>query len=118
MKLTATLFGCLSIVLASNQDSEVRTFNGFQVLRTFPKTQEQTAFLTKFEEQPEYDLWTDIMIGRPVDIMTSPQHKQQLTDGLESQGIHYELMVDDVQTLVDYEKVPAAVAASAAGDLA
>jgi len=118
MKLTAALFGCCISIALATQDSEVRTFNGFQVLRTFPKTQEQTAFLTKFEEQLEYDLWTDIMIGRPVDIMTSPQHKQKLTKSLESQGIQYELMVDDVQTLIEYEKVPAVADLAAAASSA
>ena len=45
--------------------------------------------------------------GRAVDIMAAPGMSFMLETELQSQDIQYEVMIEDVQRLVDLEKIPA-----------
>jgi len=93
----------------------VASFQGFQVYRTQPQTKLQADFLLQLRETSRhYDFWTEVRLERSVDIMVPPGFQQQLEDDLNSMDIKHAIMIEDVQTLIDLEKIPAA---SKAGDV-
>jgi len=85
---------------------EVDSFTGFQVFRAFPKDKDEADFLhTLRMTSPHYDFWTEVRIGAPVDIMVPPYKTYQLSKDLAA--ITHSLHIEDVQKLIEEEKVPA-----------
>jgi len=82
-------------------------FTGFKVYRTYPREQYQTEYLNELRQTSRfYDFWTEVTPGRTVDIMTVPAMSSVLEAELLDKNIHYEIMIEDVQRLVDLEKIP------------
>jgi len=104
------LSGALAIhdyVLSSTNNN----FTGFKVYRTQPSEKYQTDFLTELRSSSKfYDFWTEVRQGRNVDIMSPPGMDFVLERELQEQNIHFEVMIEDVQRLVDLEKIPSAPA--------
>jgi len=82
-------------------------FTDFKVYRTYPREQYQTEYLNELRQTSRfYDFWTEVTPGRTVDIMTVPAMSSVLEAELLDKNIHYEIMIEDVQRLVDLEKIP------------
>ncbi|NXP14386.1 CBPA1 Carboxypeptidase, partial [Thinocorus orbignyianus] len=84
------------------------TFVGHQVLRVVPTTDEELQKVQELQdlENLQLDFWVAPHgLGKPVDIRVPFASLQPLKVHLESNGISYSIMIEDVQTLVDHEKM-------------
>ncbi|XP_021239915.1 carboxypeptidase A1-like [Numida meleagris] len=82
-------------------------FVGDQVLRVVASSEEQIALLRALGEQVELqvDFWRDpTKPGRPADLRVPFSRLQAVKIFLESHGISYSIMIEDVQQLLDEEK--------------
>ncbi|KAM6301867.1 carboxypeptidase A1-like [Podargus strigoides] len=82
-------------------------FVGDQVLRITARDEEQITLLRVLGEQEELqvDFWRDPTTpGRPADLRVPFSSLQAVKVFLESNGISYSIMIEDVQELVDEEK--------------
>jgi len=77
-------------------------YSGHKVIRTNVETSEQADFLS--ELRGSYDFWTEVGLGRTVDIQCAPEQLEYLRDQLSSHGITFSVMIEDVQKLA--ESVP------------
>jgi len=94
-------------------NSANNNFTAFKVYRTHPTEKYQSDFLHQLETDSKfYDFWTEVRLGRTVDIMAAPGMGLMLEAELQSKDIKYEVMIEDVQRLVDLEKIPAVGAKS------
>ena len=66
-------------------------------------TKEQADALLAIRES--YDFWTEIGIGRNVDIMASPEQLPALTKSLDMASIKHDVMIYDVQKLIELTKM-------------
>merc|ERR1712114_152021 len=94
------LFLILGAFIAVNA---VENFDGHQVHRAEVKTRDQADALVAIRES--YDFWTEIGIGRNVDIMASPEQIPALTKALDMANIKHEVMIPDVQKLIELTKM-------------
>ncbi|OXB58047.1 hypothetical protein ASZ78_007706 [Callipepla squamata] len=82
-------------------------FVGDQVLRVVASNEEQIALLRELGEQVDLqiDFWRDpTKPGRPADLRVPFPRLQAVKVFLESNGISYSIMIEDVQQLLDEEK--------------
>ncbi|POI33255.1 hypothetical protein CIB84_002992 [Bambusicola thoracicus] len=82
-------------------------FVGDQVLRVVASDEEQIALLRALGEQVDLqiDFWRDpTKPGRPADLRVPFSRLQSVKVFLESHGISYNIMIEDVQQLLDEEK--------------
>lgn len=68
----------------------------YTVLRTEPLTNPQAKDLSWLEQNADFDFWRPGGGGRSADIMASPSQLPYLKEFLESLGIKYEVMIEDV----------------------
>ena len=85
----------LSLTLASAKV----TYDGFKVLRTQHLNMTTAKLLRELQMQDQLDFWQDPMIGRSADIMASPEMLSNLQQFLNEYGIHYTVMIEDVEEL-------------------
>ena len=81
----------------------METFNEHKVLRAQVETREQADALVAIRDS--YDFWTEIGIGRNVDIMASPEQLPALTKSLDMASIKHDVMIHDVQKLIELTKM-------------
>lgn len=74
-------------------------YSGHQVFRADVKTSEQADFLVEMREA--FDFWTEVGVGRSVDIRCAPVQADELTNLLSGQGIQFSVLVEDVQKLAE-----------------
>ena len=55
--------------------------------------------------EKEYDLWSEIVIGRDLDIHVAPAQETSLTNLLDSIGVQHRVMIADLQTMVTNAKM-------------
>ena len=111
------LLGCLTAVTALHDSTiNVESFTGFQVYRIQPRNAEDVTYMRMLENRPFYDFWTEIVLGRNVDIMVPPQHHIQMEADLFARGLSFEVIIPDVQELIENEKVKAVTKEVASAD--
>ena len=111
------LLGCLTAVAALHDSTiNVESFTGFQVYRIQPRNAEDVTYMRMLENRPFYDFWTEIVLGRNVDIMVPPQHHIQMEADLFASGLSFEVIIPDVQELIENEKVKAVTKEVASAD--
>lgn len=108
----ALLLSCLLATCLALHDSVIEDvnndFTGFKVFRAVPKDKDEAAFLDALSILgTHYDFWTEVRVGGAVDIMAAPQMVEQLQQDLAAKGIVYSLHIENVQQLIEQEKVPA-----------
>ena len=54
----------------------------------------------------KYDFWTEIRVGHHVDILSSPDSLGSLQSFLTDHNLDWAVMISDVQSLIDLEKIP------------
>ncbi|XP_011664807.2 carboxypeptidase B [Strongylocentrotus purpuratus] len=92
------------ILLASLACFASADYEGYQVWRIKPTTENQMRWLSYVEENmaDEFDFWTGIsrIPGHPVDIMVRPNGRGTLRMLLKQQKMDFEIMIDEVNKLV------------------
>ena len=85
--------------------SDVRKdYSGYQVIKTFPETEEKMKIVESLEESVES--WTPVS-GRmtTVDLMLSPKQKYLVKALLECSGIKYSTTTQDLQRAIEVENI-------------
>jgi len=82
-------------------------YSGYQVLRVQVKDKHEAEILKHMEEEGLFDFWTEVRIGRHVDVMTSPQNMETLSHWIHTNELQWSTMIPDVGPLMELEKVPA-----------
>lgn len=63
-----------------------------------PKTLDEAKILKEFEDDVNFDFWSDIRaLNLPVDIMVSPVAQGDFENFLSSENIDYTTLIDDVE---------------------
>merc|ERR1719233_306844 len=96
MKNIVFLIG-LSALAASC--STLVDYSGHQVLRVEVHTSEEADFLVELREN--YDFWTEVGVGRSVDILCGPGRVEDLTEELSRHGVQFSIIIEDVQKLAE-----------------
>merc|ERR1712106_815713 len=86
----------LSIVFVFGADKV--TYHGHQVIRAVVDTREQADILVELSSG--YDFWTEVGIGRTVDIRCPPENCSYLKYLLGQHEIQFSVLVENVQELV------------------
>merc|ERR1711976_1095335 len=94
MKTVLALLAFLAIA-----SSERVTYDGYKVLRTQHLNMTTSKALQSLQLEDVFDFWQDPVIGRSADIMASPEMLSELQQILSKNGIHYTVMVEDVEEL-------------------
>ncbi|XP_063999002.1 carboxypeptidase A2-like [Pogoniulus pusillus] len=85
----------------------LKTFVGHQVLRIQARNEEEVQQLRVLEslEHLELDFWINPSTsGRPVDVRIPANNVQAVKGFLESNGIEYSILIEDLQAILDKEK--------------
>lgn len=70
----------------------------YKVFKVTPQTTEHGKLLEPFQENEEFDFWSELRKpGYPADIMVSPSAQQMFISFLQSHNIPYELTIEDVE---------------------
>ena len=78
-----------------------------KVLRIGVETEVQASQLAQLERSEEFDFWSHIIVGKPVDVMASPATLPTLQQWLQARSLDWHVMVADVEALIQLEKIPA-----------
>ena len=73
------------------------------MLRVTVESADQAETLLDLEDS--YDFWTQIGVGRTVDIRAAPEQMDSLVSVLEEANISHSVMIADVQALVKMTKM-------------
>lgn len=83
---------------------EKALYNNYQVHKVTPLTDEQVSSLRNVEEQ--FSFWSDVSgVGKSVHIMVAPHQRSLFEDVVTNINLESELYIEDVQQLIDNEKV-------------
>merc|ERR1712156_872028 len=96
-QIMKTVLALLAIVAIAS--SERVTYDGYKVLRTQHLNMTTSKALQSLQLEDVFDSWQDPVIGRSADIMASPEMLSELQQILSKNGIHYTVMVEDVEEL-------------------
>jgi len=80
-------------------------YSGYQTLRIRVDTKEQGDILEGLNGEGKYDFWTEVRVGRPADVMTSPEQRKELEKWLDEAKMEWSIMVEDVGILMENEQV-------------
>merc|ERR1712013_542117 len=89
-----SLLSCLAATCSAVVD-----YSGHQVFRTRVTTTEQAELLVELRH--DYDFWTEVGVGRSVDILCGPDQVDHLTGELSRHGVQFSTMIEDVQKLAE-----------------
>jgi len=96
----------LVLVLASlSMVKAMVDYSGYQVLRVQVNNQQEAETLKNLEEENLFDFWTEIRLGKHVDIMASPNTISSLETWLGSHSLVFSVMISDVAPLLELEKI-------------
>jgi len=74
-------------------------YSGHKVIRANVINTEQADFLVEMREN--WDFWTEVGLGRSVDIRCSPEEVVEVISLLAEHGVQYSVMIEDVQELME-----------------
>ncbi|XP_029289503.1 carboxypeptidase A5 [Cottoperca gobio] len=83
------------------------TFEGHQVLRIVAKDEIQLSLVKNLEDMVDFELdfWRGVTdVATPVDVRVPFHSLQSVKIHLESQGIEYSIMIQDLQVMLDEEQ--------------
>ena len=75
-------------------------------MRVAVNDEKDESYVIQLEKENLFDFWTVTKAKQPVDIMTSPERLELLKSRLSQQSLNWTVMIDNVQTLIDLEKIP------------
>ncbi|KAI9553885.1 hypothetical protein GHT06_019155 [Daphnia sinensis] len=99
----------LSCVFVSSQiaakESEVVSYEGFQVWKIKPNSEEDRKFILDIEDPYELKLLRERrMAGDPMDVLVPPQSQTELKFKLAERKISYVVVTSDLQTAINNQK--------------
>jgi carboxypeptidase A1 len=94
---------CVLALLASPALGRV-DYSGYQVLRVQVTSEQQADTLTRLEEENLFDFWTEVRLGKHVDIMAAPHTVLSLETWLGEAGLVFSVMIPDVSPLLELER--------------
>ena len=77
-----------------------------QVLRIIVQNDGHASKMAELQNMPEFDFWSNILVGKHVDVMTSEDNLEYLESWLKSNNLDWSIMIPDVQALIELEKIP------------
>ena len=77
-----------------------------QVLRINVQNDEDSSKMAELQNMPEFDFWSNILVGKHVDVMTSEDNLEYLESWLKSNNLDWSIMIPNVQALIELEKIP------------
>merc|ERR1712215_40031 len=101
------VFSVLLGLLVSSVLSRV-SYDSYSVLRVNVENEAQAELLLQLEEQGGFDFWSEVGLGRPLDVMTAPETKETLTQWLDDHSLQWSVMIEDVGVLIQGQLIPAA----------
>merc|ERR1711971_478766 len=96
----------LALLAITSVLSERATYDGFKVLRTQYLNMTTSKALQSLKLEDDFDFWKDPVIGRSADIMASPHKCCHLQQFLSKHGIHYTVMIEDVEAVTQSQMKP------------
>ncbi|KAK4877363.1 hypothetical protein RN001_009869 [Aquatica leii] len=101
MRLTIVFW---AVVLAAC--AEKVSYDGYKVYRLNLTNQKQLSVLTKLVDNSLIDFWSTLRLSsKPVDVMIHPKVDPMFTWILNSQGIHHEVLIKNVENVLKKEKL-------------
>merc|ERR1711892_741915 len=82
----------------------VPSYTSYSVHRCIATTRDQVEVLASLADDEELEFWTEPSLHRPVDFMTVPGAEESLLEMLETENIHCDTYIDNVERLVQEEK--------------
>jgi len=101
----SSILGLAMASLALVQAKAMVDYSGYQVLRVQVRTEQEAETLNTLQEENLFDFWTEIMIGKHVDIMAAPTTIASLYTWLEDHDLLYSVMIQDVAPLLELERI-------------
>ncbi|XP_057375607.1 carboxypeptidase B-like [Daphnia carinata] len=100
----------LSCVFVTSQiaaeGSEVVSYAGFQVWKIKPNSEEDRQFVLNIKDTYELELWNERKTARdPLDVLVPPQSQTKLKLRLAEHKIFYDVVISDLQTAIDKQKI-------------
>ena len=83
------------------------SYKDHQVHRILVKDQQDVEHLKSLEEEGVYDFWTEVRLGKHVDVRTAPADAMALEDWINNKGMESNIMIEDVEVLMELEQKPA-----------
>jgi hypothetical protein len=104
--MKVAIFLALALVaLSSGRETGVRHFKGYKVFSVVTTTREQLEALRVLFFSDEYDFWTTPNGLGVTDIMAAPEQIPELVKVLEQHGMDYTIKFNDVEKLVEDERI-------------
>ena len=108
MKALIILLAVTSTTLVASNTLPTR-YDNFKVFRVAIVDESAANVINNDLEAEGYvDVWAEPRVGRHADIMVSPSDLSLVEQKLKSENMEYSVMVENVQSLMDMELVPAA----------
>ncbi|XP_070578063.1 carboxypeptidase B-like [Ptychodera flava] len=104
--VTSVWLALWSLLIATTMCEAVdhASYDGYKVLRIYPKQSEHIAWISKWRELSgtQVDFWREpSKPGREVDVMLSPIQARKFEGALQDFNISYDVTILDVQKLID-----------------
>merc|ERR1712227_957305 len=98
MKVLAVLGALLATVTC------YRSYHGHSVLRTETLSVSKSQLLRDYHVETNLDFWREAAPGQSADVMVPTRMMKTVTDWLKTHNIQFEVMVEDVQSLIEETK--------------
>ena len=80
-------------------------YSGYKVLRVEVRSELEAEKLNSLQEEGLFDFWTEVRLGKHVDVMASPQNIGSLEMWIETNELASTIMIQDVAPLMELEKI-------------
>jgi len=81
-----------------------RSYHGHSVLRTETLSVSKSQLLRDYHVETNLDFWREAAPGQSADVMVPTRMMKTVTDWLKTHNIQFEVMVEDVQSLIEETK--------------
>ncbi|KAL1501712.1 hypothetical protein ABEB36_006993 [Hypothenemus hampei] len=90
------------------------SYNNYAIYKVIPETKNQLEFLKSLHEK--FDFWKESrQIGLPSDVMVAPQDQQEFENMLNRNNLQYEVVINNVETIIQKQKVETLLTRSSLG---
>ena len=100
MHLLQLLLPFIALTLTTSKVS----YKGHQVYSILVKDKHQAQLLRSLKDENVFDFWNGITEGTKVNVRTSPQDAEALTEWIEEKGMDYSIMIKDMGEQIDLEE--------------
>ncbi|KAJ8922111.1 hypothetical protein NQ315_004044 [Exocentrus adspersus] len=102
---------CLGLALAE----EPFHYDGYKVYQIVPRTEEEAYYLKALTEEPGFDFWAyPRALNATVTVMVPPDVQVGFENDLEAKNMHFEVLINDVESTIRDEDTRQRMSRSAA----